>query len=380
MDIRKFSLPEIIFGHGSIRYAGSYALQLGGKRVFLVSDQGLERSGWVDRLLAVLEEAGLETIYFDQVYSNPRDTHIEAGAALYRESQADVILALGGGSPMDTAKGIAALAGCGGRIHDYEGANRISRPLPPLILLPSTAGSGSDVSQFAIITDTTRRVKMSIISRSLTPNVSIIDPDLLDTVDDHLLITSAVDALAHAVESYLSPLAHALTETQALTAIRLITRHLPRALRSRDPDDMEQLSLASTAAGISFSNASLGACHAIAHSLGGVFDTPHGEVHPVLLPHVMRFNLPACTARMADIGEVILGGRLATDEETAAAGIAWLEDFFENLGAASRLSHIVPHADDFAQICHMAAQDACLLTNPRPATAADLLAICTEAW
>jgi alcohol dehydrogenase len=94
----------------------------------------------------------------------------------------------------------------------------------------------------------------------------------------------------------------------------------------------------------------------------------------------MRFNLPACTARMADIGEVILGGRLATDEETAAAGIAWLEDFFENLGAASRLSHIVPHADDFAQICHMAAQDACLLTNPRPATAADLLAICTEAW
>lgn len=380
MDIRKFSLPEIIFGHGSIRYAGSYALQLGGKRVFLVSDQGLERCGWVDRLLDILEAAGLETVYFDQVYSNPRDIHIEAGVELYRRTQADVILALGGGSPMDTAKGIAAVAANGGSIHDYEGANRITRPLPPLILLPSTAGSGSDVSQFAIITDTARRVKMSIISRSLTPNVSIIDPDLLDTVDDHLLITSAVDALAHAIESYLSPLAHALTETQALTAIRLITRHLPRALRQRAPDDLERLSLASTAAGISFSNASLGACHAIAHSLGGFFDTPHGEVHPVVLPRVMRFNLPACASRMADIGEAILGGRLPRDEDTAEAGISWLEDFFRDLGTASRLSDIVPGAEDFRQICLMAAQDACLLTNPRPATAEDLLAICQEAW
>ncbi len=380
MDIRKFSLPEIIFGHGSIRYTGSYALQLGGKRVLVVSDQGLERCGWVDLLLDILEKSNLETIYFDQVYSNPRDIHIEAGVALYRESGADVIVSLGGGSPMDTAKGIAAVVANGGTIHDYEGANRITRPLPPLILLPSTAGSGSDVSQFAIITDTKRRVKMSIISRSLTPNVSIIDPDLLDTVEDHLLITSAVDALAHAVESYLSPLAHPLTETHALNAIRLITRHLPRALRTRNPEDLERLSLASTAAGISFSNASLGACHAIAHSLGGFFDTPHGEVHPIILPRVMRFNLPACTTRMADIGEVILGGRRASDEATAEAGIIWLEDFFRTLGTASRLSDIVPGAEDFQQICAMAARDACLLTNPRPASANDLLSICQEAW
>jgi alcohol dehydrogenase len=380
MEVRKFSIPEIIIGRGSIGYAGSYALQLGGKRVFVVSDAGLERCGWVERLLDILHGAGLQTIYFNQVQSNPRDYHIHAGADLYRGSNADVILALGGGSPLDTAKGIATVVANGGRIQDYEGANRITRPLPPLVLLPSTAGSGSDISQFAIITDTQRRVKMSLISRSLTPNVSIIDPDLLDTADDHLLITSALDALAHAVESYLSPLAHPLTETQALKAIWLITRHLPQALLHRHPSDLERLCLASTAAGMSFSNASLGACHAIAHSLGGVFDTPHGEVHPVLLPHVLRFNLPACTAKMAEMGEVILSGRFASDTETAEAAISWLENFFADLGTASRLSQIIPHGEDFQQICTMAAQDACLLTNPRPATAEDLFAICQEAW
>ena len=151
-----------------------------------------------------------------------------------------------------------------------------------MIFLPSTVGSGSDVSQFAIIIDARRRVKMSLISRSLTPNVSIIDPDMLSTANDKLILSSAVDALAHAVESYVSLIAHPLTETLALKAIHLILENIFPALKDREPEALENLSVAATSAGMSFSNASLGACHAIAHSLGGFFDIIHGMVHPAL--------------------------------------------------------------------------------------------------
>ena len=380
MDIRKFSLPEIIFGHGSMHYTGSYALQLGAKKVFVVSDPGLERSGWVEKLLGILEASALKWIYYSNVSSNPRDYEVHQGADLYTAEGADVVIALGGGSPMDMAKGVATVVSNGGTIQDYEGANLITRPLPPMIFLPSTAGSGSYISQFAIITDLGRKLKMSLISRSLTPNVSIIDPDLLSTADDDLVISSAVDALAHAVESYVSLIAHTLTETQALTAIHLILENIKPALQTRDPLAMENLSIAATAAGMSFSNASLGACHAIAHSLGGFFDTTHGMVHPALLPAVMRYNTPACETKMATIGEIVLGRRLSSTTQTALGGIDRLHEIFKELGAATLFREIVDDENAFPQICEMATKDACLLTNPRSATAEELLAICQEVW
>ncbi len=380
MDIRKFSLPEIIFGHGSMKYTGSYALQLGAKKVFVVSDPGLERTGWVGKLLDVLEASSLKWAYYSNVSSNPRDYEVHQGAELYLRENADVVIALGGGSPLDMGKGVATVVSNGGVIQDYEGANLITNPLPPMIFLPSTAGSGSDISQFAIITDVKRQVKMSLISRSLTPNVSIVDPDMLSTANDDLIVSSAVDALSHAIESYVSLIAHTLTETQALKAIQLILKNLTPALKYRDPLAMENLSIAATAAGMSFGNASLGACHAIAHSLGGFFDTPHGMVHPVLLPAVMRYNCPACVEKIANIGEIAMGKRLSTTAQTAQGGITRLEEFFQELNTASRFRDIVDDETAFPQICAMAINDACLLTNPRPATAEDLLAICREVW
>lgn len=380
MDIRKFSLPEIIFGHGSMDYTGSYALQLGAKKVFVVSDPGLERSGWVAKLIDVLEASALKWVYYSNVSSNPRDHEVHTGAALYKAEGADVVIGLGGGSPLDMAKGVATVASNGGIIQDYEGANLIIRPLPPMIFLPSTAGSGSDISQFAIITDVARKVKMSLISRSLTPNVSIIDPDMLSTAGDDLIVTSAVDALSHAVESYVSLIAHTLTETQALKAMHLILHNLKPALATRDPLAMENLSMAAVAAGMSFSNASLGACHAIAHSLGGFFDTTHGMVHPVLLPAVMSYNLPVCETKMATIGEIVLGKRLSSSLQTARGGIERLKEVFLELNAPVHFREIVDDRTAFPQICEMATKDACLLTNPRPATAEELLAICEEVW
>lgn len=380
MQVRKFSIPEIIFGRGSLDYVGMCARRLGAEKVFVVSDAGLEKAGWVRRVTDVLDRENLKWVYYAEVVPNPRDWQVEKGAAVYQEERADVVIALGGGSPMDAAKGIALVASNGGKIHDYEGANRIQRPLPPMVFIPSTAGSGSDVSQFAIITDVRRAVKMSIISRTLVPNISVIDPELLLTKSTGLIVAAAIDALSHAVESYVSKIASPFTEIQSLKAIQLIFENLQRAKDSRDIESLEKLSIASTAAAMAFSNASLGAEHALAHSLGGMYDVLHGSVHPVLLPPVMRFNLPNCVEKLAAVGEILLRRRRRSDRATALAGIEKLEEYCRLLDVPVRLRELMPDDSGLPDLCKMAARDACLLTNPRTATWEDLLSICEEAW
>lgn len=181
---------------------------------------------------SILRKEGLSWTYFNEINSNPRDYQVSEGAKRYLAEGCDVVMAIGGGSPMDAAKGIATVASNGGEVNDYEGANRIQQPLPPMVFMPSTAGSGADISQFAIITDSRRKVKMSIISRTLVPNISITDPVLLTTKPTELIISSAIDALSHAVEAYVSPIASTLTETQSLKAIDLILNHLPSPSRT----------------------------------------------------------------------------------------------------------------------------------------------------
>ena len=190
------------------------------KKCFLVSDSGIEEAGWVQQLMDILKKEGVEWVYYPGVTSNPRDFEVEQGAKFYLKNGADVIIAIGGGSPMDTAKGIAIIASNGGKIRDYEGANRVKRPLPPMMLITTTAGSGSDISQFCIITDVERAVKMSIITRTLVPNISIVDPLILQTKSETLIIQSAVDALAHAIEAYISTIASAFHRDAVLKGHR----------------------------------------------------------------------------------------------------------------------------------------------------------------
>ena len=283
---------------------------------------------------------------------------------------------------MDTAKGIAIIASNGGKIRDYEGANRVKRPLPPMMLITTTAGSGSDISQFCIITDVQRAVKMSIITRTLVPNISIVDPLILRTKSETLIIQSAVDALAHAIEAYTSTIASPFTEMQSLKAIDLIIRHLPSAVETRSLDRLEQLSIASVAASMAFSNASLGAEHALAHSLGGHFDMSHGVVHPILLTAVMRFNLKGAEKKLADIGRVILDRNVGSARDTALGGIEKLDEFFASFNVPQRLREEIKEDEKhfLKPICQMAVNDACVLTNPRPPSWQELLQICEEVW
>jgi len=380
MDAYKFTIPEIIFGRGSLKYAGICAQQIGASKIFVVSDSGVEQAGWVAKLFDILRAQNLDFEYFNDISPNPRDFQVHNGAKHYEETEADVILALGGGSVMDAAKGIALVVSNKGNIRDYEGANHVKNPLPPMVFIPSTIGSESNISQFTVITDLERHLKMTIISRTLVPNISITDPTLLGTLNRKLLIAPLFDSLAHAVESYVSPLANPLTEVQSKRGLDLLIRHLRPALEEFRLDDLEQLAVAGACSGMAFTNASVGLGHALAHALGGMYDVVHGIAHAMLLPSVMRYNLPACTAKMATIGRIITGKTFATDEATAQAGIEALEELRAEIGIPARLREILPDNTMLPTMSRNAAKDICLLTNPRPATWKDILNIYYGVW
>jgi len=301
----KFEVPEIIFGRGILRQVGACACRLGGKKVFLVSDNGLLRAGWVDQAMRSLNDAGLECIYFDGITTNPKDFEVEGGAEVYRRHDADVIVGLGGGSALDAAKAIAILVSNDGNIRDFEGTNRINRPLPPLVLCPTTCGTGSDVSQFAIIGDTTHHRKICIMSRCVAPDISLTDPDTLQTLPDELVGITAANTLSHAMEAFFSVAATSLTDVHAVKSMRLLTKSLAHAVQERRPEDLENLSRASLHSGMAFSNAMLGIVHALALSIGGLYDINHGSV-------AMTFRLPARNCRN-------LPGVLGTGLTTAIA-------------------------------------------------------------
>lgn len=370
MDISKFVAPEIIFGRGSLSQIGESVVRLGVSKVFLVSDDDVINAGWVDIAAQYLRSAGLETVIFSSLTTNPKDCEVTEGAEKYIASGCDGIVSVGGGSPTDVAKAVAILASNGGRLKDYEGINKILTPLPPMVIVPSTAGAGSEVSQFTIIVDTDRKLKMSIISRSLIPDIAIVDPELLKTKDAKLAAATGVDALTHGIESYVSLAATPLTDIHALKAIQLISRNLRRAVCERsDMDANTNMAMASLTAGLAFSNAILGAAHAMTHQVDGLLDQHHGETNASILPHVMRFNLQACPERFRDIA-VAMGEDVAGLDLTAAAerSIEAVKRLIEDIGLAKGLSELGLKEEFIPLLSENATKDACLVTNPRNAT------------
>ncbi|HXE95366.1 MAG TPA: iron-containing alcohol dehydrogenase [Dongiaceae bacterium] len=377
MNISKFVAPEIIFGRGSLSQLGESVIRIGASKVFLVSDAGVINAGWVDLAVHYLQAAGIETEIFSSLTTNPKDIEVTEGARRYRESGCDGIVTVGGGSPTDVAKAIAILATNGGVLQDYEGINKISRPLPPMVIAPSTAGAGSEVSQFAIIVDTARKLKMSIISKSLVPDIAIVDPELVQTMDAKLAAATGLDAFTHGIESYVSLAATPLTDIHALKAIQLASRNLRRAVAVRQ--DMEantNMAMASLTAGLAFSNAILGATHAMTHQVDGLIDQHHGETNAAILPHVMEFNLIACPERFRDIaeamGENVAGLSAMTAAEKAVVAVRRL---IADIGLAKGLGELGLSEKFIPLLSENALKDACLVTNPRPATREDISVI-----
>jgi alcohol dehydrogenase class IV len=327
-----------------------------------------------------LQDAGLTFAYFDQVTPNPKDYEIETGATAYAMTGADVIVGLGGGRAMDAAKGIAILVSNGATIHEYEGTDKIHRPLPPLVLCPTTCGTGSDVSQFAVVNSSQKKYKYTIMSRCIAPDISLTDPDTLQTLSDEYLRASALDALTHAVEAYFSAAASSLTDVNALRAMRLLATSFVRAITERRREDLDNLSRASLHAGMSFSNALLGVGHALSHPIGGLYDANHGIVNSILLPEVLLYDFPVVEEKIPDM-VAALGHR--PEGNVLVQELMIQETILSLLDAAQlprSLKSIGVREQDLAGLAERAGHDVCVLTSPRETDEEDLLTLLEKVY
>ncbi|WP_054637063.1 iron-containing alcohol dehydrogenase [Thalassobacillus sp. C254] len=381
MKMTKFITPEIIFGNGSIDQAGDSCLRLGAKKVLIVSDPGVIEAGWADKVITTCEEAGLSYSTFFEVTTNPSDLEVQKGSQTYVENECDAVIGIGGGSVLDVAKSIAIIATNGGEIAQYEGVNQIAHPLPPLVMISTTAGSGSEVSQFSVIVDSERKKKMTIVSKSLVPDISITDPLTLMTKSSYLTASTGLDVLSHAIESYVSVAATPLTDVQAKNAMKLVSSNLRPSVASKTNEEAKlHMAMASLQAGIAFSNAILGAVHAISHAIGGRFQLAHGVINSVLLPYVMDFNLIACPKRYKEIAKAM--GKDVTglsDEEAGREAIDMVRRLSKDIEAPQTLSALGITEDDLPLIAEDAIEDACMITNPRDISTKDIIAICKQA-
>ncbi len=375
--MRKFVAPELIFGVGSSLLAGQYAENFGVKKALIVTDPGIVNCSWVSEVQDSLHKGGVETVLFSDVSENPRDVEVMKGAELYMETGCDCIVAVGGGSPMDCAKGIGIVTTNNAHILSFEGVDMVEVPGPPLICIPTTAGSSADVSQFAIITDTKRDVKISIVSKAMVPDAALIDPKLTTTMDLSLTAATGLDALTHAMEAYVSNANSALTDLLALDAIKLVSRYLVKAIN--DPENIElrgYVMLGSMQAGLAFSNAILGAVHAMAHSLGGHLDLPHGECNAILLPYVIKANFSSAAERYTRVAEALgldVAGK--SSDEVCEFLVQGVIDLRRAAGITKSLKDFGLVKDEIPKLAKLALNDACMVTNPVELTQGDVESI-----
>jgi len=379
--IRKFVNPEIVYGIGALGLAGQYARTYEADRVLIVTDKGVIAAGWADKVTESLREAGIDSVVFSDVSPNPRDHEVMAGAELYRTAMCDAIVTVGGGSPMDCAKGIAIVATNHCHILEVEGVDKVIFPMPPLICIPTTAGTSADVSQFAIINNTYEKVKIAIVSKSTVPDVALIDPQTTTSMPPYLTACTGMDALTHAVEAYVSNASSPLTDLHALQAIRLVSAHLHSAIE--EPQNLEYrdgMMLASLEAGLAFSNASLGAVHAMAHSLGGLLDLPHGECNALLLEHVIRYNFPDAAERYRDIaGALELDMSNMPDDSCLEALTGCIRSMRIRAGITRSIREAGVSDQIIPSLAAKAMKDACMVTNPRRPTQQDIEGIYANA-
>ncbi|GAB2889903.1 L-threonine dehydrogenase [Microvirgula curvata] len=376
MSITAFFIPSFnLMGAGCLPQAMDTMKADGFRKALVVTDKGLVKAGLAARVVDLLKQAGIQSVLFDGVQPNPTSTNVNAGLALLKENQCDVVVSLGGGSSHDCAKGIALVAENGGKIQDYEGLDKSSRPQLPLVAINTTAGTASEMTRFTIITDESRHIKMVIVDKHTTPILSVNDPETMVGMPASLTAATGMDALTHAIEAYVSTLATPITDACALKAVSLIADHLRPAVKDgTDMDAREQMAYAQFLAGMAFNNASLGYVHAMAHQLGGLYDLSHGICNAILLPHVQEFNAKAAGNRLADVA-LALGEK----EASAEAALRAIRRLSADIGIPTGLKVLGVKAEDIPELARNALKDACGLTNPIQASHEEICAIFTAA-
>ena len=318
--IAQFNVPAtVITGAGASRELAPQLLRLGARRILLVTDAFMESSGLAEVFVRAMEGAGIRVALFSGVQPDPTDANVRDGLRVYVGKQCDAIVALGGGSPIDAAKAIAVLATNSEPLSQYQGYHKVQKSGAPLVVIPTTAGTGSEVTKVAVITDTARDVKMMMLDRHFLPTVALVDFELTLSMPPALTAHVGVDTLTHGIEAYVSRKATALTDPLALTCIRLVAQHLETAWR--EPTNRaarEGMMLAATLGGMAFANSSVALVHGMSRPIGAVFHVPHGLSNAVLLPAVTRFSIAGAPERYATVARTM--GLAADAESDVTAG------------------------------------------------------------
>ena len=360
-------LPPIVhFGRGALSTLGPEARGFG-DRALLVTDRGMVATGIVDQVDRILQGAGVGTVLFDRVEPNPTIAQVEDGLAVGADEGIRLIVSVGGGSAHDCAKAVALVAANGGEVRDLEGFDRSAHRGLPLICVNTTAGSGADVSRYAVITDQARSLKMIIVDRHLMPRVAINDPLLTVGMPGPVTMASGLDALTHAIEAFVSTESSEFSSLCALRGMELVAANLERAVR--DGGDLaarEGMLMGSLLAGIAIDSASVGAVHAMAHQLGATYDLPHGVCNGILLPLVVEYNEQAASERYDRLAAVFRVGA------TARRLPALLRSLGDRVGLPRDLSELGVERDRIPELAAGAMRDMCMDTNPRPMTEADV--------
>lgn len=369
------SPTRVVFGAGALNQLGELARELGGSRILLVTDPGLQQAGHPQRALASLQAAGLEIALFDEVEENPTSRHVKAGTAFARAHQVDMIVAVGGGSAMDCAKGINFLLSNGGEIADYKGFGKARKPMLPSIGVPTTSGTGSEAQSYALIADEKSHLKMACGDRKAAFHIAILDPEV--TVSQPRLVTAltGIDALAHAIESYVCTKRNALSQMFARQAWEMLEANLETVLR--EPDHLEArgaMQVGAFLAGLSIENSMLGACHACANPLTAHYGLTHGLAIGIMLPHVIRFNAAAVEDLYTELAQQValdLGPR-GSGAETIAYR---LEELMKLADLPLRLSQCEVSDGILLVLADEANQQWTARFNPRSVDDGDLLAL-----
>jgi alcohol dehydrogenase class IV len=370
-----FCLPtRIVFGNGVAGQVARWARHLGADRVLVVTDHGVRAAGLVDPLLDRLAAEGIEAAVFQDVAPNPRENSVAEGAAVAAAKDCQVLVAVGGGSPMDTAKGIALVLAQGGGILDYAGSDRVQQPIKPLIAIPTTAGSGSEVTFVADITDASRGRKVAVGGPCLAARVALVDPEMTYGLPRALTASTGLDALTHAVEAYTSRRSGPVSDSLALSAVSLLSQSLTTAYADgSDPMARYDVMLGSLMAGMAAANTGSAAVHALAEAVAGHYDVYHGIANAIYLGEVMQHNLLAQLEKFAALAGA-LGQPVAgmSTREAAQAAVSAVRRLALDL-RVPRAEDVGVRTQDFALLAEAALADPGLENNPRPLTEDEIL-------
>jgi alcohol dehydrogenase class IV len=376
-----FASPtKIVFGCGAAKDAGIEMTSLGASRTLLLTDSGVMAAGLAERVKGALGERCVGVFY-----EIPQDTGVhvvERAAEMARGLGADSLVSVGGGSVMDTAKGLAVLITEGGRLQDYQGFQMLTRRQAFHVTIPTTAGTGSETTFAAVIKDHERKEKILLFDYHLAPDIAILDPEMLATLPPKITAFTGMDALTHAVEAIHSLQAEPFADALSFHAIRLIRENLPRCVEQGDDLAARgQMFAAAAMAGQAFTNAMVGVVHALAHTLGARFGVPHGLANAMLLPQGMRYNLESCAERYALVAEA-MGVRTAgmSNEEAARSAVEAVRELALRLGLPTRLRDAGVPRDSLRECAEQSLSDGSIVYNPRQADEAGLVKLLEEAW